>query len=179
MFRLSKRTDYALLALQYLAREKGSGFTSTRAIAERFDIPLELLAKILAPTMKLRTGLGRSVLEHGYYASALRINDDLALACCTDGVGSKVLVAEMMGKFDTIGIDCVAVNVNDMICIGAEPIDGALVLRTPVSDPDVDLRLTGKLDLADVKKTVKLEGVNELAGRIAADVAVRTRMSSI
>jgi Rrf2 family protein len=47
MFRLSKRTDYALLALQYLAREKGSGFTSTRAIAERFDIPLELLAKIL------------------------------------------------------------------------------------------------------------------------------------
>jgi Rrf2 family iron-sulfur cluster assembly transcriptional regulator len=47
MFRLSKRTDYALLALQYLAREKGSGVTSSRAIAERFDIPLELLAKIL------------------------------------------------------------------------------------------------------------------------------------
>ena len=63
--------------------------------------------------------------------------------------------------------------------IGAEPIDGALVLRTPVSDPDVDLRLTGNVDLADVKKTVKLQGVNELAGRVAADIAVKTRMSYI
>jgi hypothetical protein len=63
--------------------------------------------------------------------------------------------------------------------IGPEPIDGALVLRTPVSDPDIDLRLTGKVDLADVKKTVKLEGVDELAGRIAADVAVKTRLSYI
>ena len=63
--------------------------------------------------------------------------------------------------------------------IGPEPIDGALVLRTPASDPDVDLRLTGKLDLADVRRTVKLEGVNELAGQIAADVAVRARMSLI
>jgi hypothetical protein len=63
--------------------------------------------------------------------------------------------------------------------IGPEPIDGTLVLRTPVSDPDVDLRLTGKLDLADVRRTVKLEGVNELAGQIAADVAVRARMSLI
>ena len=63
--------------------------------------------------------------------------------------------------------------------IGREPIDGAMVLRTPVSDPDVDLRLTGKLDLADVRRTVKLASVSELAGRIDADVAVRTRMSFI
>ena len=63
--------------------------------------------------------------------------------------------------------------------IGGQPLDGALVLRTPVSDPDVDLRLTGQLNLADLRRTVKLEGVNELAGRIAADVAVRTRMSYV
>ena len=63
--------------------------------------------------------------------------------------------------------------------IGRDPIDGALVLRTPVSDPDVDLRLTGQLDLADVRRTVKLEGVDELTGRVAADVAVRTRMSFV
>ncbi len=47
MLRLSKRTDYALLALQYLANDDASGVASARAIAERFDIPLELLAKIL------------------------------------------------------------------------------------------------------------------------------------
>jgi hypothetical protein len=63
--------------------------------------------------------------------------------------------------------------------IGGEPIDGAMVLRTPVSDPDVDLRLTGKLDLGNVRKTVKLASVEQLAGRVDADVAVKTRMSYV
>ncbi|HEY5414435.1 MAG TPA: AsmA-like C-terminal region-containing protein [Gemmatimonadaceae bacterium] len=63
--------------------------------------------------------------------------------------------------------------------IGGQPIDGALVLRTPISDPDVDLRLTGKLDLANLRKTVKLASVKELTGKIDADVAVRTRMSYV
>ena len=47
MFRLSKKTDYALLALQYLASPGELGDVSARAIAERFEIPAELLAKIL------------------------------------------------------------------------------------------------------------------------------------
>ena len=52
-------------------------------------------------------------------------------------------------------------------------------MRTPVSDPDVDARVTGKIDLADVRRTVKLEGIDQLAGTVAADAAVRTRMSYI
>jgi len=63
--------------------------------------------------------------------------------------------------------------------IGGQPIDGTLVLRTPISDPDVDLRLTGKLDLANLRKTVKLASVKELTGKIDADVSVRTRMSYV
>jgi len=63
--------------------------------------------------------------------------------------------------------------------IGGQPIDGTLVLRTPISDPDVDLRLTGKLDLANLRKTVKLASVKELTGKIDADFAVRTRMSYV
>jgi Rrf2 family iron-sulfur cluster assembly transcriptional regulator len=47
VFRLSKKTDYALMALQYLASKGASGVVSARAIAERFNIPVELLAKIL------------------------------------------------------------------------------------------------------------------------------------
>ncbi len=63
--------------------------------------------------------------------------------------------------------------------IGGEPIDGAMTLRTPVSDPDVALSLTGRIDLANVRKTVKLTNVKQLAGRVDADVAVRTRLSYV
>jgi phosphoribosylformylglycinamidine cyclo-ligase len=64
----------------------------------------------------------RSVLESGHYASVLEVAPGLGLALCTDGVGSKVIVAEQAERYDTVGIDCVAMNVNDLICVGAEPI---------------------------------------------------------
>ena len=63
--------------------------------------------------------------------------------------------------------------------IGSHPLDASLVMRTPVSDPDVDLRLTGTLNLADVGRTVKLEDVKELTGVVAADVAMRARLSDM
>jgi len=63
--------------------------------------------------------------------------------------------------------------------LGANPVDANMVMRTPVSDPDVNAHLAGKVDLADVRKTVKLEGIEQLAGTIAANATVRTRMSYI
>lgn len=74
----------------------------------------------------------------GHYAGLIDIGGRLALTLHTDGVGTKVLVAQAMRKYDTVGIDCVAMTVNDLICLGSEPIalldylalereDGALV----------------------------------------------------
>ena len=68
-----------------------------------------------------QAGLGRVVLPIGYFANVIEM-DGVGLALCTDGVGSKTIIADMMGKYDTIGIDCVAMNVNDMICVGAKPL---------------------------------------------------------
>jgi phosphoribosylformylglycinamidine cyclo-ligase len=79
----------------------------------------------------------RSVLQSGHYAAVLRLDDRTGLAFCTDGVGSKVIVAEQAGRFDTIGIDCIAMNVNDVICVGAEPI--ALVDYIAVEEAQADM----------------------------------------
>jgi phosphoribosylformylglycinamidine cyclo-ligase len=58
----------------------------------------------------------------GHYASVVRITQDLGIALSTDSVGSKLIVAEQTRRFSTIGIDCVAMNVNDLICVGARPL---------------------------------------------------------
>ncbi len=58
----------------------------------------------------------------GHYASVVEVAPNLGIALATDSVGSKVIVAEQTGRFDTIGIDCVAMNVNDLVCVGAEPL---------------------------------------------------------
>lgn len=55
------------------------------------------------------------------YAGIVKINN-YKLALHTDGVGTKTLVASLMNKYNTIGIDCIAMNVNDLICVGAIPI---------------------------------------------------------
>ena len=61
--------------------------------------------------------------------------------------------------------------------LGQNPVEARVVLRTPVSDPDVDARVKGRVDLADVRRTIKLEGIDQLAGTVAADATVRTRKS--
>jgi phosphoribosylformylglycinamidine cyclo-ligase len=64
----------------------------------------------------------RVVSLPGHFASVIEIASNLGLAVCTDGVGSKVIVAESCQRYDTVGIDCVAMNVNDLVCVGAEPV---------------------------------------------------------
>ena len=77
-----------------------------------------------------------SVLGSGHYASVLRIAPNLGLALATDGVGSKLVVAEQTGRLDTVGIDCVAMNVNDLVCVGAQPL--AMLDYLAVEQPDPD-----------------------------------------
>lgn len=81
------------------------------------------VAHQLGATFVQRSGrVGEPLNPIGHYGGLVDIGGGRALALHTDGVGSKVLVAQAMKKFDTIGIDCVAVTVNDLICLGSEPI---------------------------------------------------------
>ena len=73
----------------------------------------------------------------GHYASVLRLDDGAGLALSTDTVGTKMIVAERLGRYDTIGIDCVAMNANDVICVGAEPIAMLDFILTERADPAI------------------------------------------
>ena len=65
----------------------------------------------------------RPYLPLGYFANIIRLDGlDTGIAISTDGVGTKLLVAELLGKYDTVGIDCIAMNVNDLLCVGATPV---------------------------------------------------------
>jgi phosphoribosylformylglycinamidine cyclo-ligase len=60
-----------------------------------------------------------------------------ALVLCTDGVGTKVMIASELKKWDTVGIDCIAMNVNDAICVGAEPL--AFVDYLAIEEPKPEI----------------------------------------
>ena len=63
---------------------------------------------------------GHVQLDFGHFANIVEL-EGLSVAISTDGVGTKAMIAQLMDRYDTIGIDCVAVNVNDVLAVGAEP----------------------------------------------------------
>ncbi len=79
------------------------------------------IGKLIESTHKLQK-LAKIQHGFGHYAGIVEIPGGKLLATHTDGVGTKVVIANMMKKYNTVGIDCVAMNVNDIICIGATPI---------------------------------------------------------
>jgi phosphoribosylformylglycinamidine cyclo-ligase len=78
------------------------------------------VGRIISATHQLLAA-GRVVSGFGHYAGLIKVGSQ-TLALHSDGVGTKVLVAQLMNRFDTVGIDCVAMNVNDVICTGAQPV---------------------------------------------------------
>jgi len=70
----------------------------------------------------------------GYKSDKVELNGH-KLVLCTDGVGSKVMVANEMRRWDTVGIDCMAMNVNDALCMGARPLAFVDYLAIEKTDP--------------------------------------------
>ncbi len=65
------------------------------------------------------------------------------------------------------------------IVLGNDPVDGSLVMRTPQSDPDVAVKLAGRVDLANLPRTIKLEKVKELSGIVETNAAMHARLSDV
>ena len=91
----------------------------------------DAVVELIKPAVR-RTHTARVMGQHGAFAGMFRLDfnealfkrnyRDPVLVACTDGVGTKVKLAAQRGILDTVGIDCVAMNVNDLIVQGAEPL---------------------------------------------------------
>jgi phosphoribosylformylglycinamidine cyclo-ligase len=93
------------------------------------------IAELLKETFSSRDGkFGKVLTEIGHYAGIIDIGDNKALALHVDGVGTKVLIVQALNKYDTVGVDAVAMCTNDLICMGAEPV--ALVDYLAVEEPN-------------------------------------------
>ena len=122
------------------------------------DRAIKALAKHL--TFK-RRGLGAPLTEIGHYAGLIDLGY-FALAITTDGVGSKVLIANAIKKWDTIGIDCMAMNVNDLLAIGAEPV--AFVDYLAMNAPNE--HITEQIGVG-LQKGCKIANISIVGGEIA------------
>ncbi|RLI28270.1 MAG: phosphoribosylformylglycinamidine cyclo-ligase [Candidatus Hecatellales archaeon] len=113
-------------------------------------------------TFSFREGPGKPVIPIANFAGIVTLTGNKGLAVKTDGVGTKVFIAQLMDKYDTVGIDCVAMNVNDLICLGAEPITfiDYIALQKP------DSRLLHELAKGLVKGAEQA-GVTIVGGEIA------------
>jgi len=114
-------------------------FTSYAAAGvdiEGVDTGLRQLTARMRSTWPLPNQPGAVQLDFGYYANVVDVGG-VGIALTTDSVGSKVLIAQMLERYDTIGIDCVAMNVNDLICVGARPISMVDYIAIQEVDPSV------------------------------------------
>ena len=78
------------------------------------------IGDIISATHKM-LAIGKVTSGFGHYAGLIKLADQ-TIALHADGVGTKVIVAQMMNKFNTVGIDCVMMNVNDVISLVSQPV---------------------------------------------------------
>ncbi len=94
----------------------------------------------------------------GHYAGIVEIPGGKLLATHTDGVGTKVVIANLMKKYNTIGIDCVAMNVNDIICIGATPISFVDYIAANKNDQVIFKKIVEGLVIGAKKSNMPIVG---------------------
>jgi phosphoribosylformylglycinamidine cyclo-ligase len=120
------------------------------------------VASLVSALAAKAPGQSRQVLASGHYANVVRLDEATGIALSTDGVGTKLMVAEQLGRWDTVGIDCVAMNVNDVVCVGAVPLAMVDYLAVDRADPDV----AGAIGTG-LARGAELAGIEIVGGELA------------
>lgn len=109
------------------------------------DIYAESMARL--PRLLRRTHSPRVIPAEGGFAGLFQLDfagklfrrnyENPVMVACTDGVGSKLKVAQLVGRHNTVGIDLVAMCVNDALCAGAEPLFFLDYMAMSHDDPEL------------------------------------------
>jgi phosphoribosylformylglycinamidine cyclo-ligase len=125
--------------------------------------------RVANPSVSVLSGIGS-----GHFASVLGLQGGPSIAVTTDGVGTKLLVARAAGRYDTVGIDVVANNVNDLICVGADPVALVDYIATDAVDEEVFGELARGMFLG-----AEAAGVAIVGGEIAQVASLLADRSSV
>jgi phosphoribosylformylglycinamidine cyclo-ligase len=115
------------------------------------------IGRLISSTHRLQKGI-KTMSGFGHYAGIVEIPGGKLLATHADGVGTKVILAQMMRRYDTVGIDCVAMNVNDIICTGAVPISFVDYIAANKNDQEIFKQIVRGLVKGAKKAEVPIVG---------------------
>lgn len=107
------------------------------------DIDLEgasvgaLIGALGAAARPRPAGADGALVDHAGGFSGLIEFGDRLLALCTDGVGSKLMLCAELAYYESVALDVMAMNVNDLICIGAEPLAFVDYIAAPRPSPEI------------------------------------------
>jgi phosphoribosylformylglycinamidine cyclo-ligase len=137
-----------------------TGWTYSKA-GVNIDKKSSAIESLVSELKYKRQGIGQMVHMPGLFASLIDFGDKY-ITIATDGVGTKILVAEELGIWDTIGIDCIAMNVNDTICVNSEPT--SFVDYIAIDKPDDEI--TKQIGIG-LQKGAELSNMEIVGGEIA------------
>lgn len=137
-----------------------AGWTYSKA-GVNIDKKSSSIGSLVSELKYRRKGFGQMVQKSGLFASLIDFGDRY-VTLATDGVGTKILIAEELGIWDTIGIDCIAMNVNDTICVNAEPV--SFVDYIAIDKPDDEITQQVGIGL---NKGAELSDMEIVGGEIA------------
>lgn len=124
----------------------------------REQAALQSMLKAFSRTYDIRSGAGSPMTEEDHFGSLIEITSDMALAVATDGVGTKLLIAQETGRYREIAKDLIANNVNDIICMGAEPIAFVDYIGLDVADEKFLVEFSEGLSDAALEAKVSIVG---------------------
>ena len=155
--KITDRVFHAVDASRMSMTDTPLDYASSGVDIDAEGIAVARLVGALTPSVRKTGEFGAPVPLPGGFGGIIEFGDH-RLALATDGVGSKLMIANELQRYDGVGIDCVAMNVNDLLCVGAEPIAFVDYIAVPKTDANTHAILGKSLAKACERARITLAG---------------------